>query len=185
MRWVRAAVGRGLLLGLLWWVLTEGDPPGWYYGAASTVAALVLSLRLSPPAAGRGRYLARAGHTVRLIAWFLGRSVLGGIDVSRRIVGRHVDVAPEVQRHRLLLEPGHQQQIALAMVSLMPGTLMVSMEGDTALIHVLDSRIEVAENWAGLQRRIAAAAGARLLDGGTRRQDGEPMRPDRTTGDTA
>lgn len=50
----RAAVGRGLLLGLLWWVLTEGDPPGWYYGAAATTAALVLSLRLSPPRRGEG-----------------------------------------------------------------------------------------------------------------------------------
>lgn len=106
---------------------------------------------------------------MRLIVWFLGRSVLGGIDVSRRILGRHVDVAPEVQRHPLLLEPGHQQQIALAMVSLMPGALMVSLEGDTELIHVLDARTGVAENWAELQRRIAAAAGVAVPEDGSRR----------------
>lgn len=169
MRWAGAVVVRGALLGMLWWVLTEGDPPGWYYGVVACAAALVLSLRLSPPAAPGGRYVSRAWHTVRLVLWFLLHSVLGGIDVSRRILARRVDVLPEVQRHPLLLEPGHQRQIALAMVSLMPGTLMVSMEEDTALIHVLDSRIRVAENWAALQSRIAAAAGAPLRQGGSAR----------------
>jgi multicomponent Na+:H+ antiporter subunit E len=162
-------VFRGVLLGLLWWVLTEGDSPGWYYGVVGCVAALVLSLWLSPPAAPGGRYVSRAWHTVRLVLWFLLHSVLGGIDVSRRILARRVDVLPEVQRHPLLLAPGHQRQLALAMVSLMPGTLMVSMEEDTALIHVLDSRIRVAENWAALQSRIAAAAGAPLREGGSAR----------------
>lgn len=177
-------VVRGALLGLLWWVLTEGEPPGWYYGVVAVVAALVLSLRLSPPAAPRGRWVSRAGQTVRLLLWFLVHSVLGGIDVSRRILARRVDVVPEVQRHPLRLEPGHQRQVALAMVSLMPGTLMVSMEEDTALIHVLDSRIRVAENWDALQRRIAAAAGAPLLEGGSAEQDGPPEPPAPPRGDT-
>jgi multicomponent Na+:H+ antiporter subunit E len=170
-------VVRGALLGLLWWVLTEGDSPGWYYGVVAGAAALALSLRLSPPAAPRGRWVSRAWPTVRLVVWFLVHSVLGGIDVSRRILARRVDVLPEVQRHPLLLEPGHQRQVALAMVSLMPGTLMVGMEGDTALIHVLDSRIRVAENWAALQRGIAAAAGAPLREGGPPRRDGHQAPP--------
>lgn len=176
-------VFRGALLGLLWWVLTEGDPPGWYYGVVAGGAALALSLRLSPPAAPGGRYVSRAGHTVRLLLWFLVHSVLGGIDVSRRILARRVDVVPEVQRHPLRLEPGHQRQVALAMVSLMPGTLMVSMEEDTALIHVLDSRIRVAENWDALQRRIAAAAGTPLRGDGAPRQDGHPVPPADPRGD--
>ena len=163
---LRAVLMRGVLLGLLWWVLTEGDSPGWYYGVVAVVAALALSLHLSPPVRGRGHRLRRAWHGAGLAAWFVLHSVLGGVDVSRRVLTRNVDIAPEVQRHPLLLEPGHQRQIALAMVSLMPGTLMVSMEEDTALIHVLDPRIQVAENWAALQRRIAAAAGAALLEGG-------------------
>lgn len=177
-------VFRGALLGLLWWVLTEGDSPGWYYGVVAGAAALVLSLWLSPPAVPGGHYLSRAGHLVRLLLWFLGHSVLGGLDVSRRILARRVDVVPEVQRHPLLLQPGHQRQIALAMVSLMPGTLMVSMEEDTALIHVLDSRIRVAANWAELQRRIAAAAGAPLLESGAPRYGGHPEPPAPPGGDT-
>ncbi|MFF0991025.1 Na+/H+ antiporter subunit E [Kocuria nitroreducens] len=179
-----AVVVRGALLGLLWWVLTEGDSPGWYYGVVSGAAALVLSLRLSPPTAPGGHYVSRAGNTVRLLLWFLVHSVLGGIDVSRRILARRVDVVPEVQRHPLRLEPGHQRQVALAMVSLMPGTLMVSMEENTALIHVLDSRIRVAENWDALQRRIAAAAGAPLLGGGSDRQDGSEEPPAAPRGGT-
>ncbi|MFE7631788.1 Na+/H+ antiporter subunit E [Kocuria sp. NPDC057446] len=174
MRWVGAVTVRGALLGLLWWVFTEGDSPGWYYGVVACAAALVLSLRLSPPAAPGGHLLSRAGHTVRLVLWFLVHSVLGGIDVSRRILARRVDVHPEVQRHPLRLEPGHQRQVALAMVSLMPGTLMVSMAEDTALIHVLDARIPVAENWDALQRRIAAAAGTSLLGEDRPREDGPP-----------
>lgn len=157
-------LGRGLLLGLLWWVLAEGGPPAWYYGLAAVTAALVLSLRLSPPGPSRGRLAVRAWHTARLLLWFLGRSVLGGVDVSRRILAPGPDVRPEVQRHPLRLPPGHQRQLALAMVSLMPGTLLVSLEEDSALIHVLDRRIPVAGTWEELQRLITAAAGDDLPD---------------------
>lgn len=162
-------LGRGVLLGLLWWILTEGVSPGWYYGVVATAAALVLSLRLSPPEAQRGRYVTRAGPTLRLVVWFLAQSVRGGIDVSRRILARHVDVRAEIQRHPVHLPPGNQRQLALVMMNLMPGTLVLSMGKDTALIHVLDSRIAAADLWAQLQRRIAAAAGAALREGGPRR----------------
>lgn len=154
-----AVLVRGLALGGLWWILAEGRSPGWYYGLAAVAVALTASLHVAPPTRAQRRSPARAGAAVLLAVWFTGRSLHAGIDVSRRILAPSTTVTPKLQRCPLLLPPGPLRHIALIMANLMPGSLIVALEDDTAVFHVLDARLDPTRDWTELQRRIAAVAG--------------------------
>lgn len=177
-RWVLAGVMRAVVLGLLWWGLSGAGTAYAIYGVIAVALATALSLLLLPPSptsSPRG-WPRRLGSSILLLGWFLIQSVLGGVDVARRVVARPVDIDLTVVIAPLALEAGHARQLALAMMNLMPGSMVqqvVTAEGEPAdhdatgpvlppaavQLHTLSPQLDPADQWARLQRRVGAAFG--------------------------
>jgi multicomponent Na+:H+ antiporter subunit E len=122
------------LLSLLWFVLAEGEFRYWglvllaVLGGAGASLVLIPSSNLGFSVSGWARF----------IPYFLWQSVLGGIDVALRSIAIPVRLDPgyvEVE-FRLADEPA--RVFVANTMSLMPGTLSVSLDGDRLRMHVLD-----------------------------------------------
>lgn len=172
MRWVRAGALRAVLLGVLWVLLSSAAPEYAVYGLVSVSAATALSLWLLPapgpdrprsPRAGLARRL-RGG--AGLVGWFLGQSVVGGVDVARRALRRTPDIAPEVLPARIDLPPGGARHLAVLLMNLMPGSMVQRAGEDVVELHTLAAELEPVAQWQRLQRRVAAAAGLPQPDTG-------------------
>lgn len=122
-------------MALLWFVLAEGELRYWGLILIAITAGAFASLILVP-SSGLGWSLS---GWLRFIPFFIGQSVLGGVDVALRAIAPTPRLTPgyvEVE-FRLREEPA-RVFVANAM-SLMPGTLSVSLHGDCLRMHVLDT----------------------------------------------
>ncbi|MCC5987821.1 MAG: Na+/H+ antiporter subunit E [Pararhodobacter sp.] len=151
---------RGIFLALVWLALTgEGglaaalEPEALAFGLPSVMAALWLSLRLSPPLRPW-----RIWRALRLLPGFVAGSVAGGIDVARRALQRRPAVRSGWLTHRSHLSPPGRVVLGGAL-SLMPGTLAAGCHKGRLLVHVID-REGGFETAAGREEaRLAPLAG--------------------------
>lgn len=181
MAWVVAVLLRALIFTLVWGSLAGAAPEYAIYGVVAVVAATGFSLVLLPPrrSVQIGGWPRRVWYTLVLVAWFIGRSAVGGVDVAVRAMKKRVDIAPAVVRAPLLLPDGHGRQVALLMMNLMPGSMVqrvitrsgvdADLTGHTAddiattvELHTLSESLQPAQQWAQLQHRVAAATGTRI-----------------------
>lgn len=169
--WARAAAIRAALLALGWWVLTEGDLGYWGLALLIVAAATVASLMLVSPGAVR----LTAGGLIRFVPFFLRETVRGSIDVAQRALSPRMPLEPEFIRLRLRLPDGAARAVLINVLSLLPGTLSVRIEGDLLQIHVLDRRMGAVENTRELERLTAGLFGVELREPAG---DGRHDRPD-------
>jgi len=143
---VRAALIRTAVLGSLWWAVTGAAPPGWGLGGvvavASVAGAVVLSVRLVPPADRRVRMRAVPAFA----GFFAYRSLAGGLDVARRALLPSGRIRPAFVEVTTDLPPGAARALLVATVSLLPGTLVARDRGDVLQIHVLDRDMAVEDD---------------------------------------
>lgn len=172
MKWILAVGLRGLLLGLLWAALSGADPEYLGYGAVSVSCAVALSLALLPPrgAPRPTRWPRRLWFSVVLGLWFLGQSVVGGVDVARRAVRRQPDIDPTVIPAPVQLPEGQARQLAMVLMNLLPGSMIqrsiaggdgsTDQQGpaDAVELHTLSAALDPARQWSRLQHRVAQAA---------------------------
>ena len=150
-RFILAFIVRLGFLLLLWWILTEGDLYRWWFGVAVAAAAAGSSMRLLPPA-GTG---IRLVPILRFVPFFLWHSVLGGMDVARRVVRKKLPLEPVFMAHPLKLKAGPARLWLVALISLMPGTLSCHLEEDSLELHVLDRSMKVDHVVRKLEDHIA------------------------------
>lgn len=131
---------------LLWFVLTEGDTYRWWFGALVAAAATAISLPLIPPDGRRVRVLALA----RFVPLFLWMSLMGGVDVGRRVIRPRMNIAPDFVRFPLHTDRGPARLWLVATISLMPGTLSCHLEEDHLNVHILDVNMDLE----GVIRRL-------------------------------
>jgi multicomponent Na+:H+ antiporter subunit E len=146
---------RTFLLALLfagsWWVLSEGDASSWMIGAPTVAIALVLSHR---------RPVSGAAPTIRLLAlpgfawFFVSRSLIAGLDVARRTLAPGMPIAPAMRAVHTTLPDGLPRVLLVATLSLLPGSLGVSIEHDEITLHVLDARTDVMADVRRTEARI-------------------------------
>lgn len=146
---------RILLFSLLWWSMAEGDLRVWWLGAIAVAAAVWASRRLLPPPQGRIRLPALLG----LIAYFIGHSVMAGVQVSLMALRGRRSLRPAMVTVATTLQAGMPRLVLANLISLMPGSVCVGMEDDRLLLHVLDERLPVDASVAAIETRIAAALG--------------------------
>jgi multicomponent Na+:H+ antiporter subunit E len=158
----RAAALRALILGAAWWAVAEGSGTGWGLGLVVVALATAASLWLQPP----GGPAVRLRAVPRFVAYFLRRSVLGGVDVAVRAVRRPVDVAPDEVEVPVRLPAGWPRVLLADAVSVLPGTLAVDTRGDELLLHVLDRHRPYAAEVGRLEGEIARLLGLRVPPGG-------------------
>ena len=159
---VLAVVARTLLGAILWWVLAEGRSDYAVYGLLAVPLGVAASLLAVPPGRRRGRLAPRAVALVRLGGFYLGRMVVGGVDIARRALRTPVDVDPVVLEVPVRLPRGTARDIALAMFNVMPGSLVQRQGEASAVVHVIAADVEAEREWRRLEERVARVAGIDL-----------------------
>jgi multicomponent Na+:H+ antiporter subunit E len=149
-----------MLFGVIWLVLTSGDPSSWIAGGITAAIASFLSLRLLPASNRRVKWVA----AVLFLPGFIQRSIAGGLDVASRAVKPRMPVDPGWFRYRTELPVGTPQVIFGNVISLLPGTLAAGSIGNDVLVHCLDRTQPVAAQLAREERGIAAVI-ATNIDG--------------------
>lgn len=156
---VRAAALRWLSLALLWWALAEGSLYGWPYGLVIVSLTTAVSLSLVRPRPGAVSVPRRVIGLLQLVGYFARGSLLGGIDVAQRALRRPVDLTPGTFPCQLRIPVGLPRIVVIDMMSLMPGTLCVALEGDLLWVHALDTSMPVTEQLAELEVRVGRVTG--------------------------
>lgn len=152
----RAILTRGLLFALLWWVLAEGRAGSWGLGAVAVVAATAASLRLLPP----GAQGVSGPALLRFLGFFLWSSLRSGTQVAALALRPRLDLRPIMLERHLALPPGVPRLLMLNTLTLLPGTIGVSLDEARLRIHVLDARLPVAAELRALEAHIARLFGA-------------------------
>lgn len=147
----RAVLQRGLALAALWWVLAEGRADSWGVGIVSVVLALMASLWLSPPGAGR----VSIGALLHFAGFFLLQSVRSGAIVAGMALRPRLDLAPTLLEIPVKLPPGPARVLLIYTLSLLPGTLNVRLDDDMLRLHVLDMRLPVEVEIEAAQQHIS------------------------------
>lgn len=149
-RWRRVAVRAAVLAGL-WGLLTGGNPRSWLVGAPAVAAATAVSAALMPSHRLRLRWRGLPGFA----AHFLVHALLGGLDVAGRALCRRPRIDPEILRIESTLPTGPERLLLGAVMSLLPGTLLVAVDDRCLEVHVLDHRADPIAEVRRLEARVA------------------------------
>jgi len=142
-------LSRGVVLSLIWWMLSDGAATSWWIGVPAVLLALGASIVLIPITAFNWLEL------LRFAPFFLLHSLLGGIDVARRAFPRRIPIAPVVVEYPLRLPPGPAQVFMANTVSLLPGTLVAGLDNNVLNVHVLAKETEFLTELEIVEQRVA------------------------------
>ncbi len=140
-----------LLFAGLWWILSDGDALSWVIGVPTILIATAISRKLGstrPPAVS-------LSALPRFLGYFAVESLRSGVDVAHRALapGRHVE--PAVLTYTTTLPCGWPRTLLANVVSLMPGSLSVSLAAETLTVHALDKKSDTRGGIASCERIIA------------------------------
>lgn len=149
-----ALVLRTLLLGGVWWTLTDGSA-GWAFGLVLALLAAALSLLYTPPALS----MLRVHRLPGFVAYFLLQSLRAGWDVARRILHPGLPLDPGLLRVPLYLPAGAPTWGLMVVISLLPGTLSVHLDGTELELHCLDAGADVLADVRAAEAQLARLFG--------------------------
>ena len=152
---------RALFLAPAWWVLTGGDASSWWFGIPVLISAALASTALAPAQTERWRLKG----FVAFVGFFLLESVRSGIDVARRALHPRLPIDPNFVWFEFRLPKGPARIFLVNTINLLPGTLSVELQETSALIHVLDERLPIAQTLRILEGRVAEMFGLDLASG--------------------
>lgn len=100
----------------------------------------------------------RLSGIVRFVPYFLHLSFHGGVDVARRVLLPSFPIEPGFVEYGLRVDPDGPAAVFFgAVISLVPGTLCVELEGEhSILVHVVDIDAGFEAELQRLERRVAA-----------------------------
>lgn len=153
---MRAALQRGLLFAVLWWISVEGRQDAWAMGLLAVAVATAVSLVLLPP----GKYRIAPGAALGFFGFFVWQSAKGGMQVAAIALRPRLDLRPVLLELSLTLPPGLPRALMAAVLGLMPGTVGVSLTEERLRVHVLDERLPVAAGMRRLEAHIARMFGS-------------------------
>lgn len=119
-----------LLLGLLWFILTQGNAESMTIGIPFVLLAAYTSQRFP----GNTAWSVNLMAILRFLPWFLWNSLRGGFDVARRAVSPTVNLKPGFVSYPLNVPAGSARIFMINCVSLLPGTLSAELDGDTLVL---------------------------------------------------
>lgn len=154
---VDAAVRAGLL-GMLWWSLNFDEAASWVIGVPTVLAATILSFKLTPALTWRFNPVG----AVQFGGCFLWHSLLGSLDVARRVFHPRLPLQPGIITYTLRLPAGAPRVFLANSVSLNPGTLSAELGETTLTVHALDTEMPVLENLQELETHVAKMLGLKL-----------------------
>jgi len=134
---------------IIWLVLVEGRLDSLWVGSVAIMASTYLSLRLLPV------------FSINILAlppfliFFLWRSLIGGIDVAKRVIGTRLNIAPDLIVYPCQFSNELAQTFFINTVNLLPGTLVISCEEGNLIIHVLDKNSNNEFELREIEKKIA------------------------------
>lgn len=150
-RWRSFATSFAVLT-LIWAVLTEFRVDALVFGVPAVLAGAALMFLLP---AGHGWRLSLRGALVFAV-WFAIQSVRGAVDVALRAFDPRMPLRPGFRRYPMALPKGAARVMFLNAITLLPGTLSAEVAGDEVIVHMLDTRADLAADLGALELRIAA-----------------------------
>jgi multicomponent Na+:H+ antiporter subunit E len=135
----------------LWWIIAQGRTDAWIIGLPAVALAATASIGLCSDALPR---LSIIG-LFRFIVLFMTESIRGGIDVARRTLTPELRIQPGFSRYRMALDDPHARVLLINCISLLPGTLSSSIDGDYVELHLLDMRQDPVSQLQRLEQSIA------------------------------
>jgi multicomponent Na+:H+ antiporter subunit E len=151
LRWTTRLV----LFALLWLVLVGTDPVSWIVGVPAVLLASYAAARLSTLVGADPRPL----RLIAFVPFFVWESVLGGMDVARRVLAPRLRIDPALVSYRPRLKDPAAQVVFLDTISLLPGTLSADIRKGLVQIHALDSDQAMVAGLERLEARVARLFG--------------------------
>lgn len=142
----------------IWWIIVQGQSDAWFIGLPAVTLAAMASISLSSNTLPR---LSAIG-LFRFIVLFMTESIRGGIDVARRTLTPQPRVQPGFSRYRLTLDDPHARVLLINCISLLPGTLSTSIDGDYVELHLLDIRQDPVPQLQQIEQAISRLFRLRL-----------------------
>jgi multicomponent Na+:H+ antiporter subunit E len=124
-------------------------------GGPTALAAAALAAWLVPAP----RRWVRPLPLLRFLGTFVARSARGGLDVARRALSPALPLSPGFVEVRTLLPEGAARVLLADVLSLLPGTVTVDLDGDRLLLHALEVGPQVEAEVRDLERRLADLLG--------------------------
>jgi len=128
------ALSRGGAFIIIWWILTEGAISSWLIGIPALFFAVAVSTALIPAVSFSWT------EFFKFAPLFLYHSIIGAVDVARRVFQPTLPIAPDLIEYPLRLPPGLPIVFMTNIVCLLPGTLSVTFDNKVMKVHVLDRR---------------------------------------------
>lgn len=141
-----------MLYALLWWVLSRGADAALLFGALAVAAAAGASWRLGARTLGRLRWM----RVPRFAARFVWQSLRGGTDIALRAFSPDMRLRPGLVVVRLTLADQEMRALLALVVSLLPGTIAVRLEGVQLTLHALDRHLPVEAEVRRFEGELAA-----------------------------
>lgn len=136
-------------------MLVDGDNGSWLIGAPAVALAVAVSVLAGSRAPTRWQL----GGWLLFLPYFVGKSVLGAIDVARRAYHPQVDLTPAFYQYPMRLSTEPAQVFFANAVSLLPGTLSAELRGNRLVVHALDATQPVRRDLAILEDKVAQLFG--------------------------
>jgi multicomponent Na+:H+ antiporter subunit E len=151
LRWTTRLV----LFALLWLVLVGTDPVSWIVGVPAVLLASYAAARLSTLVGADPRPL----RLIAFVPFFVWESVLGGVDVARRVLAPRLRIDPALVSYRPRLKDPAAQVVFLDTISLLPGTLSADIRNGLVQVHALDGDPAMVAGLERLEARVARLFG--------------------------
>jgi multicomponent Na+:H+ antiporter subunit E len=145
---------RAALLATLWLFLTDARADGLVLGALTVAGAVLLSARIAAP--GPGLRL-RLGGFLRFLAFFFWDSLKGALDIAWRCLAPRLPLHPAVVEHTSQLAGESPRVLYADVVSLLPGSLVMGMDGARIRVHLIDDAPAFREQLQVEEQRLADA----------------------------
>ncbi len=149
-------LARASALTLLWYILAAGDPASWLMGGPAIVLFSVWRVYpWRPPTA-----TFRPWGLLTFIPFFVWRSFAGSCDVAWRALHWRLPIAPTVCHYSFRLPPeGPARVCYVNLLSLLPGTLAATWNGQVLQVHILANEEKSRMALRQLEERVASIFG--------------------------
>ncbi|MFT7387523.1 MAG: multicomponent Na+:H+ antiporter subunit E [Candidatus Endobugula sp.] len=131
----------------LWWWLTKGEVSSWVIGIIVVPFAAWLNIVLFNDTCldkNRSARSVNSSQSIRalrlfqFVPFFLVQSILGGWRTAILSLRPSMPINPGFFRYQISLQGHSAQLFFMHLVSLLPGTLSATIDGDQLLIHALE-----------------------------------------------
>lgn len=144
------------VLGVLWWIITDGSATSWLVGAPALASAVWVRSRLDK---GTNRNISIVG-LARFIPYFVYESLRGGASVAARALAPRMQIEPRFVRYDTTLKSSSARVLFANCVSLLPGTLAAELCDEWLEVHIICDESSALAELNTLEQAISRLYGS-------------------------